>query len=173
MHSALSTAPVCKSDFYSEASIRDPVSLYTQMLKLGPVVWLEKNDLHAICGHAEVVNVLRNHAQFSSGKGVSIDEDVNRMLIGSTLNSDPPQHDATRKITFDPVSPKNVRKVSERIEKEAKDIVDRMLVKGSFDAAEELAPHLPLTIVRDLVGLGDYGKNHMLDWGAATCIVEF
>jgi len=40
--------------------------------------------------------------------------------------------------------------------------------KKTFDAATELAPHLPLGIVRDLVGLGDYGKDNMLEWGAAT-----
>jgi cytochrome P450 len=43
-----------------------------------------------------------------------------------------------------------------------------MVEKKEFDAAAELAPYLPLTIVRDLVGLGDYGKDNMLDWGAAT-----
>jgi len=97
-----------------------------------------------------------------------VNEDINSMLVGSTLNSDPPLHDATRKITFDPLSPKNLKQVRARIEQEAKYIVGKMLDKGSFDAAAELAPHLPLTIVRDLVGLGDYGKDHMLEWGAAT-----
>jgi len=46
--------------------------------------------------------------------------------------------------------------------------VQTLLVRDKFDAASELAPYLPLSVVRDLVGLGDYGKDHMLDWGAAT-----
>jgi len=168
MPSSAHAVPTCDIDFYSDATIVDPVSAYQHMLSLGPVVWLEKNQLHAICGHNAVVEVLRNHQQFLSGKGVSIDENVNKMLIGSTLNSDPPQHDATRKITFEPLSPKNVRQVRARIEEEAKYIVNKVLSMGSFDAAKDLAPHLPLSIVRDLVGLGDYGKDHMLEWGAAT-----
>lgn len=40
---------------------------------------------------------------------------------------------------------------------------------GAFDGAVDLAPRLPLTIVRDLVGLGEGGKDHMLGWGAAKC----
>jgi len=137
-------------------------------LKPLPIRSPEKNGLHAICGHSEVTTVLRDVKRFSSGKGVSIDEDVNKMLVGSTLNSDPPDHDSTRKITFEPLSVKNIQLVRDRIEKEADLIVERMLEKKEFDAASELAPHLPLSIVRDLVGLGDYGKDKMLNWGAAT-----
>lgn len=161
-------APACDIDFYCDNALSDPVALYSTMLQLGPVVWMEQNQLHAVCGHSAVLSVLRDHETFSSGKGVSINDQVNRLLIGSTLNSDPPQHDATRKITFAPLSPKNVRVVSERIESEADYIVKKMLEKGSFDAAAELAPHLPLSIVRDLVGLGEYGRENMLEWGAST-----
>lgn len=168
MTSSQANIPICEIDFYAEETIANPVPTYAQMLSLGQVVWLEKNSLPALCGHAAVTHALRDHETFSSGSGVSINDNVNKLLIGSTLNSDPPQHDATRKITFEPVSPKNVRHIRKRIEDEAVSIVDAMISRTSFDAASELAPHLPLTIVRDLVGLGDYGKERMLDWGAAT-----
>lgn len=165
-------APICESDFYGEKTVADPVAIYDEMLQLGHVVWLAQNNIHAICGHSAVVSVLRDHANFNSGKGVSINEDINKVLVGSTLNSDPPQHDVTRKITFAPLSPKNVRDVRDRIEEEAQNIVQSLLGGADdiaeFDAASELAPYLPLSVVRDLVGLGEYGKDHMLDWGAAT-----
>jgi len=162
------TAPACDIDFYSASTIADPAAAYAEMLSLGPVVWLTNNNLYAICGHSELVSALRNHQAFRSGRGVSIDESVNKLLVGSTLNSDPPQHDATRKITFAPLSPKQIRHVRERIDRQAQQLAEAMVVRKQFDAATELAPHLPLTVVRDLVGLGDYGKDNMLDWGAAT-----
>ncbi|MGC1443643.1 MAG: cytochrome P450 [Burkholderiaceae bacterium] len=163
-----STAPSCDVDFYDDATVADPASAYQTMLAAGPIVWLHKNQLHAICGHDALVRALRNHQSFSSAKGVSIDDAANRMIVGSTLNSDPPAHDTTRAITFSPLSPKALEEVRAQIEKEAKYIADKVVGQGSFDAAKDLAPHLPLTIVRDLVGLGDYGKDNMLDWGAAT-----
>jgi len=163
-----SGAPACDVDFYCTETIRQPVPAYREMLDTGPVIWLEKHDLFAICGFAELTGSIRNHAVFCSGKGVSIDEDVNKLLIGSTLNSDPPQHDATRAITFSPLTPKALAEVRERIAAEAEFIADQVIAKGDFDAASELAPHIPLTIVRDLVGLGEHGRTHMLDWGAAT-----
>ena len=163
-----SGAPICDLDFYDETHVSAPTLAYEKMLALGSVVWLSKHEMHAICGFDALTRCQRNHRVFQSGKGVSINEDINQLLIGSTLNSDPPQHDVTRAITFSPLTPKALQEVRELIEKEARVIVDRIVAQGSFDAAQELAPYLPLTIVRDLVGLGEHGKNNMLDWGAAT-----
>lgn len=163
-----SAAPECDIDFYSDKYVLDPVAAYHQMLACGPVVWLPKNNLHAISGYSALTESLRNHRCFHSGKGVSINDDVNDMLIGSTLNSDPPQHDVTRAITFSPLTPKALETVRERVEEQANLIADRMAEQRQFDAAVELAPYLPLTIVRDLVGLGEHGKNNMLKWAGAT-----
>ena len=160
--------PVCDIDFYSDAHVLDPVTAYHQMLAHGPVVRLPQNQLYAICGHTALTDALRHHRCFRSGKGVSINEDVNAMLIGSTLHSDPPEHDATRAITFGPLTPKALETVRAWIEEEANTIADQMVTKGRFDAARDLAPHLPLTIVRDLVGLNEHGKNNMLAWAGAT-----
>ena len=163
-----SGAPICDLDFYDDTHVSEPTLAYKKMLALGPVVWLPKQKLHAICGYEALTRSLRNHGVFQSGKGVSINEDINKLLIGSTLNSDPPKHDETRAITFSPLTPKALQDVRKLIEKEARVIVDRIVAQGTFDAAQELAPYLPLTIVRDLVGLGEHGKDHMLGWGAAT-----
>lgn len=166
--SAGSTAPTCSHDFYGEATIADPLPCYRDMLGLGPVVWLERNGLHAITHFAELTASLRNTKVFTSGRGVSLDDDVNAKLIGSTLNSDPPIHDETRAITAAPLTPKALEAVRGRIAAAAEDLADRMVARGSFDAAAELAPYLPLNIVRDLVGLSEDGRERMLEWAAAT-----
>ena len=161
-------APACDIDFFSDEHVLDPVSAYHQMLATGPVVWLPRNRLHAICGYDALTTSLRNHRVFRSGMGVSIDDTVNAFLIGSTLNSDPPEHDATRAITFGPLTPKALEEVRARIEEEANFIADRVVTQREFDAVSDLATHLPLAIVRDLVGLGAHGKEHMLEWAGAT-----
>ena len=164
----VSGAPACHVDIYSQQNIENPVPAYHQMLSAGPIVWLEPLGMHAICGYDALTTSLRNHRVFRSGAGVSINENVNKLLIGSTLNSDPPQHDETRAITFAPLSPKALEAVRQRVEEEAESLTDHVVSLGQFDAAQTLAPHLPMTIVRDLVGLGSRGKQNMLDWAAAT-----
>lgn len=161
-------APICELDFFSDASVTNPIPGYHEMLAKGPVVWLAKNNLHAIVGHDALTSSLRNFRVFQSGKGVSINEDINAFLIGSTLNSDPPEHDETRTITFGPLSPRALEEVRARIETEAQSLADKILAMKEFDAVSDLARHLPLTIVRDVVGLGAHGKERMLDWAAAT-----
>jgi cytochrome P450 len=168
MDTSTTQAPICDVDFYSNQALADPSSAYRDMLGHGPVVWLAKNNIHAICGFDALTTSLRNHRCFSSGRGVSINDDVNKMLVGSTLNSDPPQHDVTRAITFGPLTPKALEAVREKIQIQAIYLAEEMVQKGDFDAAKDLAPYLPLTVVRDLVGLGEHGKNNMLSWGAAT-----
>jgi cytochrome P450 len=164
----MGTAPICTHDFFSEATIADPLPCYRAMLETGPVVWMERNGLHAISHFAELTAALRNTRVFLSGRGVAIDEEANAKLIGSTLNSDPPEHDETRAITAAPLLPKALEAVRQRIAVAANALVESMVARGSFDAAAELAPRLPLDIVRDLVGLSEYGRERMLDWAAAT-----
>jgi cytochrome P450 len=162
------SAPSCDIDFYSSEVIADPPRAYKRMLEAGPVVWLTAQSLHAVCGYDAVARVLRDHRGFSSAEGVSINDDVNAFLKGSTLNSDPPEHDRTRAITFAPLTPKALQDVRDKIDVEAEFIANMMTAQVEFDAASELAPHVPLSVVRDLVGLGNGGYGHMLEWGAAT-----
>ncbi len=160
--------PHCDVDIYGPEAIADPAGAYRSMLALGLVVRLTANDITAIVGFDALTTALRDHRTLWSGHGVSINDDVNRILVGSTLNSDPPQHDTTRAITFAPLTPKALAEARERVERKAAFIADRVVKAGAFDAAADLAPYLPLTIVRDLVGLGDEGRDNMLAWGAAT-----
>ena len=160
--------PHCNVDFYSDEHLRDPVRAYHEMLAAGPVVWLPNNGLHAICGYSALTAALKNYEAFRSGRGCSINDEVNEFLIGSTLNSDPPEHDETRAITLAPLTPGASEEVRERIVAEATAVAEQAVNQGEFDAVEQLATHLPLAIVRDLVGLGAHGKEHMLDWAAAT-----
>lgn len=46
--------------------------------------------------------------------------------------------------------------------------MDRLVQRGSFDAATELAQHPPLAIVSNLVGLPEQGRERMLEWAAAN-----
>ena len=69
MMTSVPSAPICDIDMYSDQTIADPAAAYAQMHTLGPVVWLARNDIHAIVGFSELTKALRNHQVFQSGKG--------------------------------------------------------------------------------------------------------
>ena len=162
------TYPVSEVDFYSDAVIRDPYPFYAELRAMGPVVWLAKQNAWALTHYAEVVSTLQNPDLFSSGHGLSLNDDVNKLLIGSTLNSDAPRHDQTRAITATPINRKAVLDLEPFIRRAAEGLAETLVAKGRFDAVNDLAAYLPLTIVTELVGLPDAGRENMLKWASAT-----
>lgn len=165
---AVSGQPIYDVDLYSDEVLLDPYPHYKALRDLGAVVWLPRNDLHAVARFEDVRAVLRNPAVFSSAQGVAANEHVNTISRGTTLASDAPLHDRLRAIIAAPLMPRALEEIAPAIRTEARRLVDELVARGQFDAVSDLAQHLPLTIVSKLVGLEDYGRSSMLRWAAAT-----
>lgn len=162
-------APVSDIDFYSDESIRDPYPVYEHLRALGPVVYLSRHDLYALPGYKEVSEVLRQPHRYSNARGVSPLARVNDILVGSTLNSDPPEHDRTRAVTSEPLLPGSLQAIEGRIQRAADGLVEMLCERGEFDAVADFARYLPVTIVAELVGLPPAaGVDKMLKWASAT-----
>lgn len=160
--------PVFEGDLYADEVIRDPYPVYARLRELGPVVWLSQQQVYALPRYAEVASVLRQPKRYISSRGVSLNERTNRMLVGSTLNSDPPEHDATRAITSAPLLPGALEAITPRIRAAADGLVAELARRGRFDAVADFAQYLPVTIVAELVGLPDTARQKMLTWASAT-----
>jgi hypothetical protein len=50
------------------------------------------------------------------------------------------------------------------VEREAESVVDRLCVRKRFCATEELATHLPVTIVSHAIGRPQEGRERMMEW---------
>ena len=161
-------APVYQDDFYSDSVIRDPYPVYAQLREMGPVVYMAQHDVYALPRYAEVASVLRQPKRFISSRGVSLNDKVNQLLTGSTLNSDPPDHDRTRAVTAEPLLPGALAVITPRIQAAAEGLIDTLVARGRFDAVSDFAQYLPVTIVAELVGLPEAGREKMLTWASAT-----
>lgn len=155
-------------DMYSDVVLDDPYPHYRAIRDLGPAVWLPRNALWAIGRHSDVREALFDHAVFSSACGVAANERTNAVARGNLLASDPPEHEFLRKVVGAPLTPKAMTDLRPIIEGEAEKLVERLVERVRFDAVSDLASHLPLTIVSELVGLPDEGRQNMLKWAAAT-----
>ncbi|MFC9430212.1 cytochrome P450 [Streptomyces sp. NPDC056987] len=163
----MSQIPVSDVDLYTESARIDPYDIYAELRALGPVVYLSRYDLYALPRYDEVRAALMDWQTFSSARGVFVDPDVNAQLEGITLCSDPPEHTAMRSVLGRPLRPERMREVTPRIEAEADRVVERVVGQGRFEVVTELAEYLPMTVVSDLVGLPDHGREKMLEWAAA------
>jgi cytochrome P450/ferredoxin-NADP reductase len=162
------SAPIYDVDFYSDAFIRDPWPHYAKMRDLGPLVFLPRHDNYALTRHDAVFRALQDPGVFISGKGVAADAFANSITLGNSAASDGERHHAIRQATSAPLLPGALEKVRGQVEIAAEQLIDRLVGLETFDAMKDLATHLPLTIVRDLVGLPDFGKENMLRWASAT-----
>lgn len=160
--------PVYDVDLYEESVLRDPYPHYARIRDLGPAVWLPRNDLWAIGRHADVRKCLADHELFQSGKGVAANRQANEMAPGNLLASDPPLHDKLRKIVGAPLTAMALREVTDRIATSADELIDRLIERDEFDGMLDLAQYLPLSIVTELVGMPDFGRENQLKWAAAV-----
>ncbi|WP_342075786.1 cytochrome P450 [Yoonia sp. SS1-5] len=163
-----STCPRDDIDLYADEVIRNPWPHYARLREKGPVVWMTAHGNYAFTQYDVVRSALRRPDVYVSGKGVAADDFGCAHLQGNTVASDGARHDALRGAMQPPLTPKAVQTYRARIEEVAAELVDAAVAKGSIDAVEDLAQGLPLAVVRDLVGLPDFGRENMLKWAAAA-----
>jgi cytochrome P450 len=154
-------------DLFSDEALLDPYPLYERLRTQAAVVWLERHNVYVLSRYADVQLGLSDWQSFTSTKGVALNDQMNDAMVGSTLTASPPEHTAMKRILAQPLSPAALRELNTRITHEADTLVERLVSRRSFDAVTDLAQHLPLSIVSDLVGLPDEGRDSMLRWATA------
>ncbi len=161
----------CPSDpvnLYDDDVIRDPWPHYARLRAKGPVVWMEALGNFAFTQYETVRNGLRDHTTFISGDGAAADDFGCQFQRGNTVASDPPRHTTLRETISPPLMRDKIEQLRPQIQSVANEIVGSCADKGEFDAITDLAQPLPLAIVRDLVGLPDFGRENMLKWAGAA-----
>jgi len=164
----MTQVPEYVEDIYSDEVIVNPWPVYQHLRNLGPVVYLSCLDNYALTQHADVRQALRDDTLFISSKGVAADEFGCNFLQGNTVASDGERHIALRQAMAPPLLPGALGQIECSVANAANLHIDSLLKCDSFDAITDLARHLPLTIVRELVGLPDFGQERMLKWAGAA-----
>lgn len=155
-------------DLYDDDVILNPWPHYARLRDLGPVVWMEALGNYAFTQYDAVRNGLRDHETYISSLGAAADEYGCTHQRGNTVASDQPRHTKLRGAILPPLLRDNVETLRPHIQSVADDIAAACVRKGSFEAITDLAQPLPLTVVRDLIGLPDFGRENMLKWASAA-----
>ena len=164
----MADVPSYSEDLFTDDAIMRPYGRYRELRELGPVVWLEAHRMYVLPRYAEARAVLADPDVFCSGRGVGLNDVVNTVGLGTTLMSDGDVHDVQRAVLARRLTPRGLRPLHETVQSAADALVERLVRRGSFDAVRDLARALPLSIVPDLVGWPIHGRDHLLDWSAAT-----
>ncbi len=165
-----SRVPTFAGSLLDRASILDPYSVYRTVRELGSVVWLRRHRAFAVARYDDVRAVLRTDATFVSGRGVTLSSLMNAASARrvATLVSDGEQHARLRRLVSAPLRPRGLGEIRKRMEHAARTRVEALVDRGVFDAMSELASHLPVTVVAELVGLHRGDRERMLEWSRAS-----
>ncbi|HKS98740.1 MAG TPA: cytochrome P450 [Rugosimonospora sp.] len=123
-----------------------------------PTQWYEPHDqkgFWAVTRAADIRAVSLDSAVFPSRYGVTLDP-LNPDLATAAsffLTMDAPDHTRYRRLISMAFTPKAVAQITDRIEQNARSIVDGIIGAGDIDFVEACASRLPMETVSDIVGV--------------------
>lgn len=164
-----SERPESDLDLFTDEALTDPYPLYDELRASGAAVWLNRVGVYALTRYAETRQALRDWEVFSSNRGVMLNDVMNNAAGGvAVICTDPPRHDEMRRVLRRPLMMDALRNLAPQLRREAAALVDRLVAQGTFDAVSDLAQHLPVSIISNLVGIPEAGRERMLAWATAS-----
>jgi cytochrome P450 len=157
-------------DPFSQEFRADPFAGYAQLRELSaPVVWLTRHSIWAVSRYEPVRAVLNDWKRFSNAGGGGIknyflEKPWRRPSL--ILEVDPPEHQRTRKVLMQVLSPARLQQLRATFEAQADALVEEALEKGTLDAIPDLVQRFPLTVFPDAVGMKREDRSNMLVYGS-------
>src|SRR5688572_25426477 len=160
--------PAGEIDIFSDEVLADPYPAYRRLRELGPVVELPQYGVLALPRYQQAREALLDWETFSSADGVGLNDVLNQAWVGTIIASDPPYHDQLRAVLSDRLAPRALRSMSGDITQRAEQHVEALVARGSFDAVADLARAVPVSIVLDLLGFPEEGRDRLLEWAEGS-----
>ncbi|CCK30428.1 SimI [Streptomyces davaonensis JCM 4913] len=135
-----------------------------------PVHWQPEADgrpgFWVVSGYAEVAGVLGDSETYTSERGNVLDT----LLAGGDSAAgkmlavtDGRPHQSLRSALLKPFSPRSLHVVVDSVRRGTRDLVARAVERGEVDFAADVAAHIPLAAICDLLGVPAEERGHIID----------
>jgi cytochrome P450 len=128
----------------------------------GALIPPENDGVWVVTSHELITYVSKNPQLFCSGQGFQMEEVPEDVLeaAGSFLGMDAPRHGVIRKLVSAAFTPKQIQKMNDQIEDQARRIVDDLLKTTEGDFVEAVSKRLPMWTIFEMMGLDDEDKRN-------------
>src|SRR6266545_3420350 len=111
----------------------------------------------AVTRYRDIEEVLRDTRNFSSARGISLEEQGLEELEArrSMIDMDPPRHSRLRRLVSKLFTRSAVAQYEGFVREQARAVIDRALAKGEFDFVEEVSRELPIRVLARIMGIPD------------------
>jgi cytochrome P450 len=121
----------------------------------GSMMEPEIDGVWVVTRHEDVAYVSKNPEVFQSGQGITFEAIPEEMLDAtqSFLGMDGAKHSSLRRLVSSVFTPRQVAKIKNQVEAEAKSIVDDLLLTKEGDFIQQVASRLPMWTLYEMLGL--------------------
>ncbi len=156
-------APPFDIDILDPRLFDDPWEAYRWLRHNAPIWWDERNQLYVISRHEDVSHISRHQELYSAAQGVR-----SKVLAPmSIISMDDPEHTRQRRLVSKGFTPRMVHQLSDHIRDLSNQIIDEISAKGACDFVEDIAIHVPLIVIAELMGLDPDQRRNLYRWSEA------
>ncbi|MEU8501936.1 cytochrome P450 [Streptomyces lavendulae] len=146
----------------------DAYEFWGEVRKSRPVYWHRGNPgFWVVARHADVLSCYADVRSLSSSRGTVLDV----LLSGGDSAggkmlavSDRPRHRELRNLMLRAFSPRVLSAVEEKIGQRASQLIKTVTRRGDFDFAAEVAEHIPMNTICDLLSIPEADREKLLRW---------
>ena len=141
----------------------DPWDAYRWLRTNAPLWWDARNELWVVSRHEDVSQISRNQQLYSAAQGV-------RPKVASPMSiisMDDPEHTRQRRLVNRGFTPRRVRELADHIRELSNEIIDEIARRGECDFVEDVAIHVPLIVIAELMGLDPDQRQRLYRWSDA------
>ena len=100
---------------------------------------------------------------FSNAGGITPQREEERIALPMMIEMDPPLHIRRRKLVNSGFTPRSVREMADRVRHVCDDIIDAVCERGECDFVNDVAAHLPLIMIADMLGFPESDREELLE----------
>ncbi|WP_180685683.1 cytochrome P450 [Streptomyces gossypiisoli] len=149
----------------------DPHAFWAEVRDGDPVYWhqgrADRAGFWVVSRYADVVTAYTDAARLGSARGTVLDvllqgdDSAGGRMLAVT---DRPRHRELRNLMMRAFSPRVLGEVVERVHRRADELIRQVTGAGDFDFAAEVAEHIPMGTICDLLSIPQTDRPDLLRW---------
>ncbi len=145
---------------------KDPWEAYRWLRANDPVHWDPVHRIWGISRYADIVEVEKNTALYTSVEGSR--PATNQHDDTSMINRDDPDHQQQRMLVARQFTPRAVRQIEDQLRSLVNELIDGVIADGTCEAIESLASPLPAIVIGDKLGFPRELWPKLREWSEIT-----
>ena len=152
--------PYKEIDFCDPKTHDDAYEMYDHFLEHEPLAWDPHNELWQVFRYDDIVRIERDPETFCSGEGVR----PNLPPDPGMIYQDGEQHTKQRALVSQGFTPRQMRKMEDRVQMLVDEMVGEMLKKDECDIVEDIACKLPMELIADMLDIPHEKRDAVRSW---------